>query len=354
MLMPLRKVRKQFMEIIIEYLKKPIFKRIFVFALLGLAIYLLRGLATLLLLTFIFIYIFSTLQNSIHKFLSRFFPINIHLITALIYILVVSLLVLIVRIYVPMLITQISSLIANLTDYLGTLKGETTSDNLYTRMLIYISNNVDISKYVSSGGTSVLDFLKSVGTVGLYVFLALILSLFFIIEKKSILKFFSRFKQSKLYWMYGDTHFFFRKFANSFGKVIQNQLVISLINTVLSVIVLLILRFPSVLGLGAMIFVLGMIPVAGVFISLIPLSIIAYTTGGLIEIVYVLVLIAVLHALESYVLNPKLMSRTSKMPVFCTFLVLIISEKFFGSWGLLMGIPVTMFVLDVLDVIPDQ
>lgn len=342
------------MEIIIEYLKRPICKRIFIFLLLGLAIYLLRGLATLLLLTFIFIYIFSALQNLVYKFLSRFFPINIHIITAFIYIVVVSLLVLIIRIYVPVMIAQISSLIAKLTDYLGTLKGLTTSNDLYTRILIYISNNGDISKYVSSGGSSVLDLLKNIGTVSLYVFLSLILSLFFIIEKKSITKFFSKFKQSKLYWMYGDTHFFFKKFANSFGKVIQNQLLISFINTILSVIVLLILRFPSVLGLGAMIFVLGMIPVAGVFISLIPLSIIAYTTGGMMEIVYVLVLIAVLHSIESYVLNPKLMSQTAKMPVFCTFLVLIISEKFFGSWGLFIGIPVTMFVLDVLDVIPDQ
>jgi predicted PurR-regulated permease PerM len=154
--------------------------------------------------------------------------------------------------------------------------------------------------------------------------------------------------------MYDDTLFFFRKFAKSFGKVIQNQILISFINSVLSVIVLIILGFPYVLGLGAMIFILGMVPVAGVFISLVPLSIIAYTYGGLIEVIYILLLILVLHSLETYVLNPKLMSHTSKMPIFFTFLVLLISEHFFGTWGLIIGIPLTMFLLDMLNVIPTE
>jgi predicted PurR-regulated permease PerM len=48
------------------------------------------------------------------------------------------------------------------------------------------------------------------------------------------------------------------------------------------------------------------------------------------------------------------MSRTSKMPVFYTFLVLLISEHFFGTWGLIIGIPLTMFLLDMLDVIPTE
>jgi predicted PurR-regulated permease PerM len=342
------------METIIQYLKKPIFKRIFVFALLGLALYLLRSMASLLLLTFIFIYIFNSLQNLLYNFIRKHIRINVHIITAFIYVVFISLLVLIVRIYLPVLVDQISALITNITGYLMTLKDDANSDNIYLKMLSYVSTNVDISKYISSGGTSLIDFLKSVGTISLYVFLSLMLSLFFILEKQSIAKFFSRFRQSKLYWMYGDTRFFFKKFGNSFGKVIQNQIIISAINTALSVIVLVILKFPDILGLGAMVFVLGMVPVAGVFISMIPLTIIAYSTGGLIEVVYIVILVVVLHALEGYVLNPKLMSRTSKMPVFCTFLVLILSEHFAGAWGLIMGIPLTIVVLDVLDVVPDD
>jgi predicted PurR-regulated permease PerM len=61
-------------------------------------------------------------------------------------------------------------------------------------------------------------------------------------------------------------------------------------------------------------------------------------------------MIAVVHAIEAYILNPKLMSSKTNLPVFYTFVVLIFSEHFFGVWGLILGIPVFVFILDVLGV----
>jgi HAE1 family hydrophobic/amphiphilic exporter-1 len=62
----------------------------------------------------------------------------------------------------------------------------------------------------------------------------------------------------------------------------------------------------------------------------IPLSIIAFKIGGIVKVIEVLVMIAVLHALESYVLNPKLMSMKTKLPVFLTFIILLIGEHLMG------------------------
>ena len=115
-----------------------------------------------------------------------------------------------------------------------------------------------------------------------------------------------------------------------------------------------VLGFPDIVGLFAMIFILGIVPVAGVFISMIPLLIIAYSIGGINYIIYVIILITILHVLESYILNPKLMADNTKLPVFITFLVLIISEHFMGRWGLIVGIPITMFLLDILEVKIDK
>jgi predicted PurR-regulated permease PerM len=106
--------------------------------------------------------------------------------------------------------------------------------------------------------------------------------------------------------------------------------------------------FPKLLAIGAMVFVLGLIPVAGVIISLIPLSIIAFNIGGIIKVLYVLIMVLMLHGLESYLLNPKFMSVKTKLPVFLIFLILIISEYLMGVWGLLIGIPLFMFILDMM------
>lgn len=103
-----------------------------------------------------------------------------------------------------------------------------------------------------------------------------------------------------------------------------------------------------------MIFLLGLIPIAGVFVSLIPLSIIAYSIGGLMYIVYILIVIAVLHVIEAYFLNPKLMSAKTDLPIFYSFIVIIFSEHFLGVWGLIVGIPLFMFLLDILEVTPSS
>ena len=145
-------------------------------------------------------------------------------------------------------------------------------------------------------------------------------------------------------------HFLAENLSGTFGKVIEAQFIIAIVNTVLSVIALWIMDFPQLFGLGIMIFFLGLIPVAGVIISLIPLSLIAYTIGGFIQVLYILIIIAIIHAIEAYILNPKLMSSKTDLPIFYTFIVLIFSEHFFGVWGLIIGIPIFVFLLDVLEV----
>lgn len=99
-----------------------------------------------------------------------------------------------------------------------------------------------------------------------------------------------------------------------------------------------------------MIFMLSLIPVVGFVISLIPLCIIGYSIGGLEMTIYVLAMIAVLHFVEGYFLNPKLMSSKMNLPMFYTFIVLLFSEHYIGVWGLILGIPIFVFFLDILDI----
>lgn len=61
-------------------------------------------------------------------------------------------------------------------------------------------------------------------------------------------------------------------------------------------------------------------------------------------------MIILLHGLESYVLNLKFMSDKTELPVFIVFAILIVSEHFMGVWGLLIGIPLFIFILDILNV----
>lgn len=118
----------------------------------------------------------------------------------------------------------------------------------------------------------------------------------------------------------------------------------------MTMICLIIMRMPQIIALGLMVFILSLIPVAGVIISLIPLSLVAYSVGGLRYVIYIFIVIMIIHAIEAYILNPKFMASKTELPIFYTFVVLLVGEHFLGTWGLIVGVPIFTFLLDILGV----
>lgn len=284
-------------------------------------------------------------MDQLVKFVSRWFPINRKLLVVILYAVIVGLLSWAIVNYLPMVIREIKELIKQLSAFY-TAKHE----NIF---LTYIFNRIakiQVQNYFEQGFTYIIRYFTDISRVGLQLFLAILLSLFCLLEKPHLIKFTKKFKTSKVAPIYNEIEFFAEKFAGTFGKVIEAQLIIAIANTTLTTISLWILGFPQLGGLSIMIFLLGLIPVAGVILSLIPLTIIAYSIGGFIKVLYIGIAILIIHAIEAYILNPNLMSSKTNLPVFYTFIILIFSEHFFGVWGLIVGIPIVVFLLDVLEV----
>ncbi len=77
-----------------------------------------------------------------------------------------------------------------------------------------------------------------------------------------------------------------------------------------------------------MIFILSLVPVAGVIISLHSAKFHRlFPRCGLNDVIYILALITIVHLFESYVLNPKFMSSKTELPIFYTFVILLVSER---------------------------
>ena len=195
--------------------------------------------------------------------------------------------------------------------------------------------------------------LTSLGTLTFAFVMSLILSFFYTIELRQMNEFSRQFLSSKsLGWFFNDLYYFGKKFVNTFGVVLEAQFFIAICNTVITMICLTFMHMPQIFALGLMVFILSLIPVAGVIISLVPLSMVAYSVGGWRYIAYILIMVVVIHAIEAYVLNPKFMSSRTELPIFYTFVVLLVSEHLFGTWGLIVGVPIFTFLLDIADVKP--
>ncbi|WP_057895872.1 AI-2E family transporter [Liquorilactobacillus oeni] len=308
-------------------------------------LYLMRSMMSLILLTFIFTFLVISLTTFIRKHIKIPAP----MIVTIVYLLIIGILYFAITFYLPKLFVQTEAMVR----YLVRFYQQPSVDG--NAILKYVSNMISDSTIVAqmkNGVTLLLKYVTSVGTMGITFVLSLILSFFFTIERNRMSSFSKSFLSGPNAWFFQDIYFFAEKFVNTFGIVIETQFIIAIVNTVLTTICLAILQMPQLFSLSLLIFVMSLIPVAGVIISAIPMSIIGYSVGGVRYVVYIVIMLFVIHSIEAYVLNPKLMSNKTELPIFYTFVVLFISEELFGVWGLIVGIPIFTFLLDILGVKP--
>lgn len=121
--------------------------------------------------------------------------------------------------------------------------------------------------------------------------------------------------------------------------VVRGQLIICLVNGVLSAIGFAIvgLKYWPVLALVATVF--SLIPIFGSILSSIP-AVILGLTQSFGTAVFVLVWIVGIHQLEANLLNPKIMGDQAKIHPLLVIFSLLVGEHFFGVMGALLAVPV--------------
>jgi len=158
-------------------------------------------------------------------------------------------------------------------------------------------------------------------------------------------------RRSRLRHFHEETAAAIVNFANTVGRALQAQFMIACLNTLLTTIGLLFLGLPAVTALALIVFFCSFIPVLGVFISTTPMVIVALGTGDLLMAVWVVLLIVIIHAIEAYGLNPLIYGRHLHLNPVLVLFILYVCHRAFGVWGMLLGVPVTHYVMrNVLDI----
>lgn len=141
------------------------------------------------------------------------------------------------------------------------------------------------------------------------------------------------------------------RFTYVVGRAIQAQAMIACVNTLLTFVGLLALDIPSIALLSLIVFVCSFIPVLGVFISTTPMVLVALNDNGLALAVGVVIMIAIIHVIEAYVLNPMIYGKHLKLNPVLVLIILLIAYHGFGLWGMILGVPVAhYFIHDVFGV----
>jgi len=138
-------------------------------------------------------------------------------------------------------------------------------------------------------------------------------------------------------------------FADVLGKSFEAQTMIALVNTSLTTLGLMLLGIPGIGFLSLVTLLCSFIPVAGVFVSTFPMLVLALSDCGLAKSGGVLLMVAGVHVVEAYVLNPQIYSAHLHLHPILVLVVLYVAEHMYGVPGLLLAVPVTVFLLRQLD-----
>jgi predicted PurR-regulated permease PerM len=332
-----------------QVIKSRGFKRFIALLIIFVFLYAMKSMINLMLFTFVFTYLIDSVAKFIINRFDGKIKINYKLTIIVVALLVTAMIFIIAIDFLPLVFEQFRQVVKQVLKQIN----ELYNSSEHNEIIGFIKEKFDKiygTIFSTEGINYIIQSITNISRMGINIVIALLLSIFFLLDKDEIIEFTYKFKQSKISEICIEIQFFWGKFISSFGKVIEVQIIIATINGILSTIGLSIIGFPHLLGFGMMVMLLGLIPVAGVIISLVPLSIVAFNNGGLIYVVYILIMIALLHAFEAYILNPKLMSSKTKLPIFYTLSILLVSEHIAGVVGLIVGIPIFMFILDIIEV----
>jgi predicted PurR-regulated permease PerM len=121
--------------------------------------------------------------------------------------------------------------------------------------------------------------------------------------------------------------------------VVRGQVTIMGINGVLTFIGLYLLQVPFAFALSFVATIFYVVPIFGTILSSIPIVLLALTVSfgkGLAALAWILVI----HGLETYVLNPKIMGDAARIHPVLIVLALVVGERSAGIVGALLAVPV--------------
>lgn len=349
------------------------FEKLIAFGTLFLVWYLLSDFLLLFFITFLFSYLFleagSWVVGVIHAWWlhnrrNRASEIalrynNTNIVVTMLYLLFITIIILVFVNIIPQIIQEIGQFIA----WAPRIAYKIQEFTLKIQQLLNIDlglneivGDIVNTKNLEAIGQTTLGYLKNTGIILTKFFIGLILSYIFVIERKQILKFLSKMKYGNFAFFYTEYAIIAQKIGNGFGAILKAQSIIAMANAILTSIGLLVISFshggsvfPFIFTLSLIVLIFWFIPVFGTFISGVPILIIAYGYGWWVSFLLCIAMIAIVHAVEAYYLNPRIVSSYVHIPVFMTFLILLVSEHFFGLIGLLIGVPLFVITLSFME-----
>lgn len=190
----------------------------------------------------------------------------------------------------------------------------------------------------------VISLLNSSIAIGSAFLLSLLFSFLIVLDFPNLTKGARALRETRARFFHEEMSESILHFGHTLGQALEAQLLIATLNTAMTAVGLSIMGIPNIAFLSCIVFVCSFIPVAGVFISSVPICLQALADKGAVMMFWVIAFITLVHMIEAYVLNPRIYGAHLRMNPVLVLGILVISHHLFGMWGLVLGVPVTTYV----------
>ena len=175
--------------------------------------------------------------------------------------------------------------------------------------------------------------------------LALLFSFLIVLDLPNLERGAKSLRHTKLRFVYDEMAGSLVSFGMTMGRAFEAQFIVATINTLLTLIGIWFIHIRDEMAfLALVVFICGFIPIAGVFISSVPICLLALAQGGLSKVFLVVLLITAVHAVESYIVNPRVFGTHMKMNPVMVMILMTVGGKLFGVWGLVLCVPVATYL----------
>lgn len=274
----------------------------------------------------------------------------------LIYIIILVIIVIAMKFLIPKVYESIVELINNSQSYVTNMINkfsELPEDSFlkkdFLQEAIQQLKNIDIMQ--------VLNYIAgifSVATSVLNVFVAIIVSVYVLVERSKLVKALKKF----VYAIFKDdtANKIIRYFNNSneyFFKFLSSQVLDGIVIGILTSIAMSILGVKYAVLLGFFIGLFNLIPYFGAIFAVAISAIITLLTGGLVQAIWMLVIVIILQQIDANIINPKIVGGSLKLSPLLVIFAVTIGGAYFGILGMFLGAPVAAIIKLVLTDIID-
>ena len=266
-----------------------------------------------------------------------------------VYIIILVLIVILFSVILPIVYESVVDFLGNIQNYYQNainMYNSLAEDSFLKSDIVQneINNlqNIDIRQYLNIEQILgyVMNAVSAIFSI-VDVFIAIIVSVYILVERKQILKFIKRlagavFKEKtykNLDKYFNDSNEIFFKFiASQFLDAIVVGILVSIAMTIMGV------KYAPLLGFFIGLF--NMIPYVGAIIATVIAAIITLLTGGLSQMIWMLIVVIILQQIDANIINPKIVGKSLKISPLLVLFAVTFGGAYFGILGMFLAVPV--------------